>query len=291
MYRKTGEILFQVICYAGFSIFAFSCLFPFYYVLIYSLSDPMLAYKVTFVPVSFTFINYRKVFELGIISKALVVSISRAITGTILTVFASSLLAYVFTKKEMPMRKSFYRLTVIALYFSAGLIPYYMTMRAYGLKDSFLLYILPSAIIPFYVVLIKTFIEQLPSSLEESALIDGANYFKIYLYIILPLSLPVLAAVGVFSAVNQWNSWFDNFLLVKNPNLQTLQYTLLTFLRQADAIAKMANINMNDLMNMRISPTSLRMAITMIVVIPVACVYPFLQRYFVKGILLGAVKG
>jgi len=138
-----------------------------------------------------------------------------------------------------------------------------------------------------------TYIEQIPSSIEESAFIDGANFFQIFIFIIIPLCIPVLAAVGVFSAVGQWNAWTDNLYLVRNPKLQTLQLILLDILKQSEAISRalMREQNYEMIKKVTISPMSIRMSITVLTIVPIMMVYPFLQRYFIKGIMLGAVKG
>lgn len=180
------------------------------------------------------------------------------------------------------------------MYLNAGLIPWYLTMRNLQLKDSFLVYILPSAVAVFSLILIKTYIEQIHPSIEESALIDGAGFFKIFLKIVMPITKPILAAVVVFTAIAQWNSWIDNLLLINNNhNLNTLQLVLLNYLNQAEAFASQARANGGQIFasGYVISPYSIRVTITMIVVIPILLVYPAAQKYFVSGIMLGAVKG
>jgi putative aldouronate transport system permease protein len=286
--------LFHLTAMLVFTIFAFLCIYPFWYVLIYSMSDPKLVGKgLSLLPVGFTLQNYQVVFGFSTIYSAFLVSTLRAVIGTLVTLFFSSMFAYVLTKNELRGRKFIYRMMVVTMYIGAGLIPWYLTMRFYGLKDNFLLYILPSAVAPYYVILIKTYIEQIPSSIEESAVIDGANYFQIFTHMIIPLSTPVLAAVGVFSAVGQWNSWTDNFYLVRNPNLQTLQLVLLDILKQSESIARALQREHNYQMvkNVTVSPMAIRMTITIVTIIPILLVYPFLQKFFIKGIMLGAVKG
>ena len=146
--------------------------------------------------------------------------------NTGLCILGSSLFAYLVTKEDMIGRKFVYRFVVITMYIGAGLIPYYITMKAYHLKDTYFLYIIPGIINAFYVILIKTFIEQIPPSLEESAEMDGAGFLRTYASIIMPLSKPIIATVAVYAAVGAWNSWQDNYLLVQNPKLQTVQLIL-----------------------------------------------------------------
>lgn len=296
MEKSFGNILFHSINYIVFTIFSLVCLYPFYYILIYSLSDADAAGRqiMVFLPAGFTLDNYLVMLKLRGIPQAFMVSISRVVLGTAVTLFFCSMFGYVIAKQELPFRRLMYRLTVVSMYLNAGLIPWYITMKSYGLRNSFLLYILPFAISPFFVILIKTYVEQISPALEESAIVDGAGYFTVFTRIIIPVSTPIMAAVGIFSAVNQWNTWSDNFFLVGDARLQTLQYTLWLYLNQAERIASQAMTDYRAIEKVKeftLSPTTIRMTITMIVTIPIILVYPFLQRYFVKGIMLGAVKG
>lgn len=293
--NKIGNLIFNTINYFFFLCFAFICIYPIYYIFIFSLSSPQESIRggIYLIPKGITLFNYISVTKFQGIPSAVIVSISRTILGTAVTVFSCSIFGYALTKKELIFRKFFYRLVIITMYVNAGLIPWYITMRMVGLQNNFLLYILPWAVSGFYLILIKTYIEQIPPSMEESAMIDGANYFVIYLKIIVPLALPVLATIAVFSAVNQWNAWSDNFFLVRNPKLQTLQLILLTYLKESESLARdIRSMDSEQLKHIaRLTPISVRMTITMVAILPIAFVYPFLQRYFVKGIMLGAVKG
>ncbi|MFB9273901.1 carbohydrate ABC transporter permease [Cohnella cellulosilytica] len=290
---KLWDAGFSIGNYVLLSLITFACIYPFYYIFIYSLSDPLQAGGgLVLWPKGLNFDNYRRLLELPNISSSFVVSVLRTVIGTILTVFCCTLFAYIVTKRELPFRKFIYRFVVITLYLNAGLIPWYLTMKSLGLKNNFLLYVIPGAIVGFYVILIKTFIEQLPAALEESAMIDGAGYFTIFIKIIFFLSLPIIATIAVFAAVNQWNTWQDNFFLVSDPKLQTVQMVLYNYLNQVQSIANMTIQELNRGEAARqITPQAVRMTMTMIVTIPILFVYPFLQRYFVKGLMLGAVKG
>lgn len=298
MEKKTapwlGEAAFQTINYVVCSILLLICTYPFYYILIQSFSDPDLSARniVTLYPLGFTFKNYAEVFALRGLPLASIVSVGRTVIGTVVTLFFTSIMAYTLTKQELPARKIFYRITITSMYLNAGLIPWYIVMRNYGLKDSFLLYVLPGAVSVFSLILIKTFMEQIPPALEESALVDGAGYFTIFVKIMLPLSKPVIAAVAIFTAVGQWNSWMDNLLLINNASLNTLQYVLLQYLNQAEMIASQLELGGGAAMSgYHLSPFSLRMTVTMVVTFPVLLIYPLVQKYFVSGIMLGAVKG
>lgn len=275
---------------------ALLCLYPFYYIFIYSISLPSEAAKAGFyiLPAGFSLVNYQQMLVRKEIYNSLLISVLRTVIGTGLTVFCSSLFGYLVTKKELIFRRFFYRTIVITMYLNASLIPIYLTYKALHLKDSFLVYVIPGAVSAFFVILIKTYIESLPAALEESAMMDGAKYWRIFINIILPLCGPILATVAIFAAVGQWNSWQDNFFFVSNSKLKVLQLVLWEILNSAQTLADSArNGSQVDVSNManRVSPISIRMTITMITTLPIILVYPFLQRYFIKGILIGAVKG
>jgi putative aldouronate transport system permease protein len=267
------------------------CMYPFYYIFIYSISIPAEAAKsaIYFLPKGFTLQNYSEIFKLNHLAFSAFISLSRTIVGTIVTVFCSSMFAYALSKPNLQFRKFIYRITISTMYINAGIIPWYITMKSLGLKDNFLLYVLPSAIVAFYLVLIKTYIEQIPDSMEESAMIDGANVITIFFRIILPLCIPVLAVVAIFAAVGQWNAWTDNFFL--GQKLPTLQLVLLTFLTDQSSNTFAMKSNMSNVTVQQVTPTSIRMTVTMIVTLPIIFVYPFFQKYFISGIMVGAVKG
>lgn len=291
--KNVSDLAFNAINYFLLTMLLIVTVYPFYYILIYSISDSFEAQKGVYLwPAGWSLESYKAAFRLKGLLDAAVVSVSRTVLGTIITVLCSAFFAYLITKREMPFRKLIYRFVLITMYFNAGFIPWYLTMKAYGLQNNFLLYILPHALIGFYIILIKTFMEQIPPSLEESAKMDGAGYFKIFSHIIFPLSMPIIATIAVFAAVGQWNTWFDNFFLVSNPKLQTLQLLLYNFLSQTNSLAGMTGEELTRNGQVRVmTPQSVQMTITMLVTLPIVVVYPFLQRYFVKGIMLGAVKG
>lgn len=295
MVRKMSvpDMMFSVANYLFLSLLIIVTVYPFYYIFIYSISDSIEAQKGIYLwPAGFSLESYKTTIGLRGLPDAALVSLLRTVFGTIITVLSCSFFAYLITKHEMPLRRLIYRFVLVTMYFNAGFIPWYLTMRAYGLQNNFLLYILPTALTGFYVILIKTFIEQLPQSLEESAKIDGAGYFTIFTRIIFPLSMPIIATIAVFAAVAQWNTWFDNFFLVEDPKLQTLQLVLYNFLNQSNSIANMTTQEMTQNAEARsMTPQSIRMTITMLVTLPIVLVYPLLQRFFVKGIMMGAVKG
>jgi len=291
------EIPYQIVNSGLLILFAFLCMYPFYYIIINSFSDPVETAKgVYFWPRGWTFTSYEQLMQIPSIFQSIFISVARTVVGTIITVFCSAFIGYMVTKKELPFRSTIYRLIIITMFFNSGLIPWYMLMKTLYLKNNFLLYVLPGAVSAFFIILVKTYIESLPASMEESAQIDGAGTWTIFVKIIFPLSLPIIACIAVFTAVGQWNSWADNFYLVTDSNLNTLQYLLYTNLKS----------NMADIMRTsasgttqgaalassgKVTPMSIRYAMTVITVFPIMLLYPFMQKYFVKGIMLGAVKG
>ncbi|MDR1438642.1 MAG: carbohydrate ABC transporter permease [Clostridiales bacterium] len=296
--RSFGDIAADVIIYAVLGALFFMCMYPFYYIFIYSISDASAASRtlaVMLYPVKPTLNNYREVFAMEGMAMAALVSALRTVIGTAGTVACSGFFAYLVTK-PMYFRKAIYRMTIATMYFSSGLVPWYLTMRMYGLYNNFFVYVVPTLVSAYFIILIKTFIEQLPASLEESAMLDGAGFVTIFVRIVFPLSKPILATIAVFAAVGQWNTWFDNYILVQNKELTTLQLKLYDLMRQAMAIAEKANIGATasgalSHLEETITPMAIRMTVTMVVTLPILCVYPFMQRYFVKGIMMGAIKG
>lgn len=275
-------------------VFTFLCLYPFYYMLIYTLSDPLESMKgIAFLPRNITLSNYDKVFRLQSIPQAALISVFRTVFGSLATLLCSSFFAYLVSKPQMYFRKIIYRGTIITMYISGGLIPTFLTISFYGLRNSLLVYLLPSLIAAYYVVLIKTFIESIPGSLEESATIDGAGIIKCWWFIIFPLSKPISATILVFAMVGHWNSWFDAHIYMSNAHLHPLSYILYKYLQESSTIAKLvAQLNKNAAFNaITLTPESVRMTITAVVTIPILIVYPFMQRFFVKGIMMGAIKG
>jgi multiple sugar transport system permease protein/putative aldouronate transport system permease protein len=280
-------------------VFAFICIYPFWYIFIATISNPnTYARSSLLLPGELTLFNYQEVLKSRGIPQAVVISVLRTVLGTGLAVFCNTFLAYMFTQVKLPARRFFYRMTIITMYVSGGLIPTFFVIRAYGLMNNFLVYIIPGAISAFNVVLVRTYIENsIPASLEESARMDGCGPLRLFVNIIFPLCLPITATIALFSAVGHWNSWFDNMIYTARvQDLTTLQYILYRRLNEANAIVAAARSGQiqaveEALKRMSLTPDSVRMTITMIVTLPILLVYPFMQKYFVKGIMIGAIKG
>ena len=293
----TDKIISAVI-YILFSLFAFICVYPFYSIIINTISANDLSAKgeIAFWPRGIHFQNYVDVFKIPGLWNAFVISLGRTVIGTLLTVGASAFLGFMFAQEDMWGKKFWYRFTIITMFFNAGIIPWYLTMRSLHLTNNFLAYVLPSIVAPFFIILVKTFVESTPKELQQAASIDGAGIITIFYKIILPISKPILATVAIFSAVNQWNSFQDTLLLVTDSKLYSLQFILYNYINQASSLSTMVNLQnagstaMASLSTKQ-TTTSIRMTVTIIVVAPILLVYPIFQRFFVKGIIIGAVKG
>lgn len=271
-------------------------LYPFLHVLAISFNNSIDTARggLTIFPREFTLQNYREIFASN---NNLVIafrnSVLRTLIGTVTATFSCSILAYILSRKSYVFRRPLGIMLVLTMYVSGGLIPTYLVIRGLGLVNTFWVYIIPGLINAFNVIVIRSFIDSLPEALEESARMDGANDITIFMRIIMPLCIPVLATVALFVAVGQWNSWFDTYLYAgANVNLTTLQYELMQILNNASSMtsADVNRLNQTGGMAVRVTPESIRMAITVIVTLPIVCVYPFLQKYFVSGLTLGAVK-
>lgn len=293
-----GDIVFNILNYLFFIVFTLSCIFPFYYIFINTISNNELVKKgvITFFPQQITIQNYIMMANVNDLWNSFVVTILRTLIGTVLMVFASALAGYLMTKQEMWHRKLWYRFLVITMYFNAGLIPTYLNLSMLGLTNTFLVYIIPAIVSPYNIILVKTYVESIPGEIEESAFIDGAGYWTIFYKIIWPLSKPILATIAIFGAVGHWNSFQDSLIYNSNsPDLYTVQHRLYVYLNQSSNLSAMVNgatsssdsAALSGAMNSKI----IQYTISMITIIPIMLVYPFMQRYFESGIMLGAVKG
>lgn len=295
---KPGDMVFQIVNYLVFLIITLICVYPFYYMIVNTISANDLSSNglINFLPKSVHFDNYRQVLMPDGLSTAALVSLGRTVLGTACTVLASAFLGFMFTQERLWHRKFWYRFFVITMYFNAGLIPMFITMQTLHLTNTFWVYVIPAIVQPFNIILVKTYIESMPKSLQEAAEIDGAGIFTIFGKIILPTAKPILATVAIFSAVGQWNSFQDTLLYITDQKLYSLQYLLYTYINQASSLAAMVRNNGTGAINAMTlatqqTPTSIRMTVSVIVVLPILFVYPVFQRFFVKGIMIGSVKG
>ena len=297
-YRRTaGDVFFSVINYTVFILFTIICVLPFYYIFINTISanDLVVKGRIVLLPQGFHLSNYMKIFSMQGLPQAAIITLSRTVLGTVSSVLFTGFAAFCIARPELWMRKFCYRFFIITMYFSAGLIPWYLNMRMLGLTNNFLAYII-GVISPYNLILFKTYIESISPSMSESAEIDGAGYLTVFFRILFPLCKPIVATIAVFTAVGHWNSFMDTLFLMTDPRLHTLQFMLWRFMSEANAIANAMRLAAEQGQEFTptaqmLTPSSVRMTISMVVVLPVLCVYPFFQRFFMKGIMIGAVKG
>ena len=296
IHRSFSDQLINVITYIVYAFFTFVCLYPFYYLIINSISANNLSErgKVIFWPLEIHFTNYKNLATIPGLTDAALMSVLRTVVGTVMTVMIAAFLGYMFTRQTLWKRKFWYRFVAITMYFNAGIIPWYLAMKTIGLTTNFWGYILPTVIQPFYIILCKTYCESVPQALQDAAEIDGAGTLRIFFRIMLPVIKPILATIAIFAAVNQWNAFQDTLLLMRDKRLYTLQYVLYQYITQASSIKISASTTTTDIASAlatSATATSIRMTVTVVVVIPVMMIYPFFQRFFTKGIMIGAVKG
>lgn len=285
-----SDKIFNVVAILVFLVLTFICVYPFYYLMICTISDQKMVdlNQIILIPHGINFRNYIEILGVQNLANSALISVLRTVGTTALSMVCTSYMAYFFTKQNMWGRKFWYRFTIITMYFTAGLIPVYLNNQMLGLNNTFWIYIIPAAISVYNMVLVKTNIESMGPELEESAYLDGAGYMTCFFKIVLPLQTPILATVSLFTAVNQWNDFFTTKMYITNTKLYTLQFLLYELLNQVAAAAEQIDVSGPGA---AITPTGIRLTLTAVVIIPILCVYPFVQRFYVKGLMVGAVKG
>ncbi len=291
---SAGDRVFNIGNYSFMVLLCIVTLYPFLNVLAISLNDSMDTVKggITLLPRKFTLNNYMQILKTDAISVSVVISVLRTVVGTFTGIMSTAMVAFVISREDFFARRFVITAFLITMYVSGGLIPDYMLVRSLQLNNNFLVYILPGLISVFNVIVLRSFMDGLPFELQESAKLDGANDAVIFFRILLPLCLPVIATLSLFIAVGQWNSWFDTYLYCgSNKNLTTLQFELQKILLSAQSSGQQDIYGSSDMVSQRrVSPESLRMAMTIVATLPILFVYPFVQKYFVKGLTLGALK-
>lgn len=293
--RKTkGEMVFDILNILLMLLICFITLYPIWYVIVYSLNDGNDAMRggIYWWPRLFTWNNYRVVFCNSLIANAFLVSALRTLIGTTLSTFFTAMVAYALSKKELIGRKIYLTVGTITMFFGGGLIPTFLLYKDLHLYNTFLVYIIPTMFNFFNAIIFMSFFREIPPSLEESAALDGANEFVQFLFITIPLSMPAVATIALFNAVFNWNDYFMGVMFVQNPDLTPIQTLLYQVVAQAGSGSNqmLKSVPANIAGNTTTS-TSVQMATMVITTLPIVCVYPFLQRYFVKGLTIGSVKG
>lgn len=284
--------LFDLLNISFMLVLCFTMIYPIWYVLVNSFNDGTDAMMggIYWWPRQFSLDNYEEVFRNSGIISAFSVTIARTIMATSLHVFFTSMVAYSFSKKQLLGRSFYMVFGTITLFFSGGLIPYFLLIRDLHLFDKFLVYVIPAMFSFYNLIIFLAFFRQLPASMEESAKIDGANDFIVFIKIIFPLSAPVLATIALFVGVGNWNDYFTGVIFINKPQLLPIQ-TLLYKIVAENAGNTMLLSSPQGMATRRVTSTSLKMAMMVITTMPVTFVYPFFQKYFVKGLLLGSIKG
>ena len=294
LYDK-ADVVIQVIVYLGIVMLSLLIILPCMNVLALSFNDGGDAARggVFFWPRVFTFANFLTVFRDGRIMRAYGITVSRTVVGTLATLAATTLTAFVLKEKDLPGRRIISFLVTFTMLFGGGLIPTYIQYNRLHLLNSFWVYIVPGLLSVVHIMMMRTFFETIPGSLQESAMLDGCGYFEIYWRITLPLSKSVIAVIALYSGVGHWNDWFSGAFFMNTDRLWPVQTVLQQMLARAmsatrevstvsQAIAKTAG---------NVTSDALKMAAVVITATPIICIYPFIQKYFTKGVMIGAVKG
>ena len=296
---STEDKIYNIIGLIVFTIITLICVYPFYYLMICTISEQKAVdlNQIILLPRGINFDNYIEIFKIQNLGNAAFISVARTVLTTAISLVLTSYMAYFFTKENMWKRKFWYRFTVVTMYFSAGMIPVYLNNRMLGLVNSFWVYVIPSCLSVYNMVLVKTNIEAMSPELEESAYLDGAGYMTRFFKIVMPLQTPILATISLFTAVNQWNDFFTTKLYIMiSGNCHTFAQLVQSgvghdagnFCHRFTAAAEQIS---GENPFATITPTGIRLTLTAVVVIPILCVYPFVQKFYVKGLMVGAVKG
>lgn len=294
---KLGDVIFNTVNVIFLLFLVVVTLYPFLNTLAVSFNDGMDSVRggIYLWPRQFSLQNYRSVFISGTVINAFFVSVARTVISVTLNVFLTAMMAYCLSRKEYIFNKFITIVVVLTMYFNAGLIPGFLLIQKLGLYGSFWVYVIPALISAFNVIVVRTYMSSISESLVESARLDGAGDFKIFIRLILPLCKPALAVVGMFVAIWQWNNWFDTHLYASSKqNLSTLSYELQKLLASSFSQGQTAQAATSgigaELAGGMVTPIAMQAAITIVAMVPIIMVYPFVQRYFVTGLNVGGVK-
>ena len=293
MTRTTSEWLLDIFKVLFLVLVTVVTVYPFWNVFIISINDATDAVRggLYFWPRIFSLESYKNILTRPDFQNSIKITVARTVIGTPLAVMCTAMAAYALSRKELIGGKFWNLLFVFTMYFGGGQVPYYMVLKGLGLLDNFWVYIFPLIMNVYNMILIKSYIESMPESLFEAVKIDGGNDLVIFFGFVLPLAKPILMTVALFVAINQWNSWFDANLYTSRESLKPMQSKLVEILNQYQTGATTSQQMSNAKTGNTVTADSIRMAATMVATLPIIMIYPFIQKYFVKGIMLGAVKG
>lgn len=288
--KKKKITVGTVVLYGFLALLVFICLYPFLNVIAYSLSgyNAVLSGRVTFFPIDFSLEAYRQILGKAQIWIAMRTTVLITLLGTALSIILTIFAAYALSRRDLPGRGILTGLILFTMYFSGGIIPTFMVVKGLGMYDKLSALFVPQAVNVFNFIVMRTFFQQIPESLEEAARIDGASHMVVLWKIILPLSIPIIATIGLFYAVQYWNGYFDALLYIQSPDKFTLQLRLRSLLFAEELNNAGANA---EGIGTQVMTQSLKMACVAVSALPILAVYPWLQKYFVKGVMLGSVKG
>lgn len=284
IHLDTADIIIYIVVF----LVAMCCFLPFIYVLSVSLTDPdvYVPFAVSFIPKKFSLKVYATILSTNDFVTALKNTLIITAGGTVLGIFTTFSFAYGLTKQNLPFRKLFMFMVLFGLLFDVGLIPNYMNIRSLGLINTYWALILPALATSYNVIIAKSFLQGLPPELEEAATIDGCSTFRTYFQIVIPLSMASIATLTLFIAVDQWNQYIKPLMYISDHRLRTLQ----VYVKMLLVDASTTGVGVGDAESQLPSET-VRMATVMLSMLPIMCVYPFVQKYFVKGVMIGSVKG
>lgn len=291
--RTPGEWILDIFKVLFLMVVAVVTVYPFWNVFIVSINDATDAVRggLYLWPRVFSLQSYQNILTRSDFQHSILITVARTVIGTPLAVLCTAMAAYSLSRKELVGGKFWNLLFVFTVYFGGGQVPYYMVLKGLGLLDNFWVFIFPLIMSVYNMILIKSYIASMPESLFEAVKIDGGNDLVIFFRFVLPLAKPILMTVALFVAINQWNSWFDANLYTSSENLKPMQSKLVEILNQYQTGATTSQQMSNAKTGNTVTADSIRMAATMVATLPIIMIYPFIQKYFVKGIMLGAVKG
>ncbi|RAV19679.1 carbohydrate ABC transporter permease [Paenibacillus contaminans] len=290
--KSKADSAVDTVLYAVLAAFALATLFPLYYVFVVSVTpfaELMRNGGFVILPNQVTFDAYKEIFSSSRIPRALQVTVTITLLGTFLNLVVTTLLAYPLSKKFVPGRSFFLLAIVFTMLFSGGLIPSYLVVRAIGLYDTIWALVVPGMVSAFNLLIMKTYFESLPAELEDAAKVDGCGDVSTLARIVLPLSMPIMATLGLFYGVTHWNEYFKGIMYISDRSLYPMQ-VLLRNMIQTPNVSQELMIT-NTLQAAQLPPETIKMATVVVAIVPILLVYPFLQKYFIKGMLIGAVKG
>lgn len=290
MKRSIGEHVFDAFNVLILLALCVSTLYPFLYLLKLSLSPPTVSFAtVSIIPEAVSLVNFKTVLRSDYILSGFRMTVLRTVLGTGLSLLAMVMTAYPLSKKYMPHRTFYMAFIVFTMFFSGGLIPEYLLVKNLHMQDTIWALVLPGLISTYSMIIIRNFFMSIPEEINESARIDGANEIIILFRLVLPLSTPILATVLLWEAVAHWNAWFDSMIYMQDTHKHVLQMVLRRVV--IEGTQQMMNLNSSMSDTMAANTEGIKAAATMVVSLPIIALYPFVQRYFVKGIMVGSLKG